>query len=312
MTAVIHCTALTKKFGDFTALDAVDLTVGPGTVLGYLGPNGAGKSTTIRMLLGLSTPTSGSVRVLGHDPARDPAVRARIGYSPGELRLDDRLTVAQTLESWSRLRPGVDTAFRAELVDRFAVRLDKPVKGLSTGNRRKIGLVGAFMARPELLVLDEPTNGLDPLMQEVFLDTAAEAAAAGATILLSSHVMSEVERIADQVVVIRAGRVVASGTTQEMRSGAPLRVRVVFDGSGPSASDVARLPGAAAVEQVAPQELRLRWTGPPNDLLRLLAAHDVHTLSLPEPDLEDAFFEHYRSPAPTASSPSVRPSASVH
>lgn len=165
MHPIIHCTGLTKKFGGFTAVQDLDLELEPGTVLGFLGPNGAGKSTTIRMMLGLSTPSSGAVRLFGEDPLRNRSVRARVGYSPGELRLDDRLTVATTLQSWGRLRGGVDEAFRDRLVERLGVQVGRHVRGLSTGNRRKLALVGALMSRPELLILDDsnPEMGGDVL-----------------------------------------------------------------------------------------------------------------------------------------------------
>ena len=156
MPPIIQCKKLTKRFGKFTAVHDLDLDLEPGTVLGFLGPNGAGKSTTIRMMLGLSMPSAGTGRLFGEDPLRNTSVRARVGYSPGELRLDDRLTVAATLTSWARLRHGVDESFRDILIDRLGVQVDRHVRGLSTGNRRKLALVGALMSRPELLVLDEP------------------------------------------------------------------------------------------------------------------------------------------------------------
>jgi ABC-2 type transport system ATP-binding protein len=289
----ISCTQVTKQFGEFAAVSDLDLQVEPGTVLGYIGPNGAGKSTTIRMLLGLSRPTRGQVRVLGVDPAADPTVRARIGYSPGEVRLDEGLSVSQTLDSWSRLRTGVDPKLRRDLVDRFAVKLDKPVRGLSTGNRRKLCLVGAFMARPDLLILDEPTNGLDPLMQEVFVEVATEAKREGATILLSSHIMSEVERIADSVAVLRDGRLVAAGPTAQMRHGAAQRFKVEFGELRPSTAELAQLSGATNVAAEG-STFVFDWSGSPTELLKVLARYPVASLTAPEPDLEHAFFAHYR------------------
>jgi ABC-2 type transport system ATP-binding protein len=294
----ISCTQVTKHFGAFAAVADLDLQVEPGTVLGYIGPNGAGKSTTIRMLLGLSRPTRGQVRVFGLDPGTDPTVRARIGYSPGEVRLDEGLTVSQTLKSWSRLRTGVDPKLRRELVDRFEVKLDKPVRGLSTGNRRKLCLVGAFMARPDLLILDEPTNGLDPLMQEVFVEVATEAKREGATILLSSHIMSEVERIADSVAVLRDGRLVATGPTAQMRHGAAQRFKVEFAESRPPIADLMQLNGATSVVADG-STLVLDWSGPPTELIKVLARYPVASLTAPEPDLEHAFFAHYQ-PGETA------------
>ncbi|WP_225976978.1 ABC transporter ATP-binding protein [Streptomyces griseus] len=262
MTPLIECTDVTKKFGDFTALSRLNLTVPPGVVYGYLGPNGAGKSTTIRMLMGLSRPTSGQVRVLGQDPTT-PEVRRRIGYLPGELRLDERLTIEQTLTSWGRLRGLADTAYRDELVQRFGVDPSRQVRGLSTGNRRKVGLVGAFMARPELLILDEPTNGLDPLMQQVFLATVEEARDNGQSVLLSSHILSEVERVADLVAVLQGGRLAASGPTQELRRQAAQRFHIIFaEGEEVPLAGLAALEGPRVWSGGRRRARRSRWRGP--------------------------------------------------
>lgn len=301
MNPILHCTKVTKKFGSFTAVSDVDLSLQTGTVLGFLGPNGAGKSTTIRMLLGLSAPSNGSVALFGSDPLREVEVRARVGYSPGELRLDDRLTVAATLQSWERLRGGVDADYRDELVDRLGVQIDRHVRGLSTGNRRKLALVGALMSRPELLILDEPTNGLDPLVQHEFMGVLEEAVQRGASVLLSSHILSEVERIADRVAVIRAGKIVAEGPTGELRRGVAQEFRAVFAGdavevAAASARDaIAALEGAESLESHEPAELRIRWIGEPRQLLQELAKHDLASLTAPEPDLESAFMSYYRA-----------------
>ncbi|MFD7381383.1 ABC transporter ATP-binding protein [Streptomyces anulatus] len=300
MTPLIECTDVTKKFGDFTALSRLNLTVPQGVVYGYLGPNGAGKSTTIRMLMGLSRPTSGQVRVLGQDPT-DPEVRRRIGYLPGELRLDERLTIGQTLASWGRLRGLTDTAYRDELVQRFGIDPSRRVRGLSTGNRRKVGLVGAFMARPELLILDEPTNGLDPLMQQVFLATVEEARAGGQSVLLSSHILSEVERVANLVAVLQGGRLAASGPTRELRRRAAQRFHITFaEGEDVPLAALAGLEGASDVERRDPEGplVSLAWAGSPDALLKLLAGHRITTLTAPEPDLEEAFLEYYQRDVP--------------
>ncbi len=300
MTPLIECTDVTKKFGDFTALSRLNLTVPPGVIYGYLGPNGAGKSTTIRMLVGLSRPTSGQVRVLGQDPT-DPEVRRRIGYLPGALRLDERLTIGQTLDSWGRLRGLTDTAYRDELVQRFGVDPSRKVRGLSTGNRRKVGLVGAFVARPELLILDEPTNGLDPLMQQVFLSTTEEARDNGQSVLLSSHILSEVERVADLVAVLQGGKLAASGPTQELRRQAAQRFHITFaEGEEVPLAALAALEGASKVERRLPegQEVSLAWSGSPDALVKFLAGHRITTLTAPEPDLEEAFLEYYQQDVP--------------
>lgn len=294
MTAVIECAKLTKRFGSFTAVQDLDFSVGAGTVLGFLGPNGAGKSTTIRMILGLSTPSDGAVSVFGSNPRRDREARRRIGYSPGELRLDDRLTVRATLKSWERLRGTVDAAFRDELVERLDVKVDKPVRGLSTGNRRKLALVGALMSRPELLVLDEPTNGLDPLVQSEFMTILSEVAGEGTSVLLSSHILSEVERMADSIVVIRAGKIVAQGAADELRQGAAREFRAVFESAVPDVAPFTDLDGTSDAS-VHERELRIRWNGPPQPLLELLAKYPLESLTAPEPDLETAFLSYYRT-----------------
>ena len=292
---VIECARLTKRFGRVHAVNDLDLSLDAGAVLGFIGPNGAGKSTTIRMMLGLSTPTAGTVRVFGEDPRTNPRQRARIGYAPGELRLDDRLTVASTLALWGRLRGGVDPAYRDELVERLGVEVTRRVRTLSTGNRRKIALVGALMSRPDLLVLDEPTNGLDPLVQNEFMTILGEAAASGTSVLLSSHVLSEVERIADTIAVIRAGTIVAHGPTAELRRGAAQQVRVVFAGPVPDLAHIRALAGTVSAERHGEQEVRLHWSGPPRPLLTELARYDLESITAPEPDLEIAFLAFYRA-----------------
>lgn len=295
MSPIIKCDKLTKKFGSFTAVHDLDLELEPGTVLGFLGPNGAGKSTSIRMMLGLSLPSGGTVRVFGKDPLRNTEVRARIGYSPGELRLDDRLTVATTLNSWARLRGHVDERFRDELIERLGVETTRHVRGLSTGNRRKLALVGALMSRPDLLILDEPTNGLDPLVQNEFMSILEEATAAGTTVLLSSHILSEVERIAQRIIVIRAGVVVADGPTDKLRKGVSQEFRAVFVGPVPELSVLTALAGTESVEASQPGELRIQWAGPPRPLLQKLAEYELDSLTAPEPDLETAFMSYYRN-----------------
>lgn len=247
------------------------------------------------MMLGLSQPSAGSVRLFGNDPLRQHSVRTRVGYAPGELRFDDRLTVAATLKSWARLRGGVDESFRDALITRLGVQVDRHVRGLSTGNRRKLALVGALMSRPELLILDEPTNGLDPLVQSEFMSILDEVTTAGTSVLLSSHILSEVERVADRIVVIRAGAAVAEGTTEELRRGATQEFRVVFRGTAPAPADLASLPGADLVRSPRDGELHVHWSGPPRELLRALSEYNLTSLTAPEPDLETAFLSYYRT-----------------
>ncbi|MBG9311307.1 ABC transporter ATP-binding protein [Corynebacterium belfantii] len=292
MNAIFQCNKVTKTFARFTAVRDVDFCLAPGEVLGYLGPNGAGKSTTIRMLMGLTRPTKGFVRVLGRDPAADPAVRARIGYCPGELRLDDRLTIAETLDTWRRIRGGVEQKYLGDLMQRFEVDPRKSVRSLSTGNRRKVGLIGAFMGRPELLVLDEPTNGLDPLMQRNFADTLAETVADGASVLLSSHVLSEVERLATRLVILRRGQIVADGPIDQFRGQSVQEVEATLGCEAP-ANTFQQLTGAEDVF-IDGCELHLRWRGPVDELVRVLGRCNVQTLRIHEPNLESSFTEFYQ------------------
>lgn len=308
----ISCAGLVKRFGHVTALDGLDLSVRTGTVVGFLGPNGAGKSTTIRILLDLIRPTSGSVRVLGQDPRTAPAsLRRRIGYMPGELRLDERLTVEQTLRSWARLRGSsgrtLDRAWT--LLERLDLERDRAARSLSTGNRRKLGIVGAFMDDPELLVLDEPTSGLDPLVQQEFHTLVDEATARGATVFLSSHVLGEVSRVADEAVVIRAGRVVAAGTVAALVGQTRQPFTVEFRDT-PPVGELRAVPGVRDLV-VAGGEVRGSVEGGLRELLGVLAAHPVERLLMPEPDLEQAFLSLYSGdegqPAPPASSPSASP-----
>jgi beta-exotoxin I transport system ATP-binding protein len=290
--AVIRCEALVKRFGDVVALDGLDLEVPAAQVVGYLGPNGAGKSTTIRILLDLARPTAGRVEVLGADPRRGgAALRARVGYVPGELRLDDRLTVEETLRSWSRIRGGVDHRFVGELCERLDLDPTRRTDGLSSGNRRKVGLVGAFMAKPELLVLDEPTSGLDPLVQIEFQSLVNEARDEGRTVFLSSHVLSEVQRLSDRVIVIRRGRVVAKGAVDELRVAARQPFSVWFAGDPPV--DELRALGGVAELEVRGQEVSGVVEGRPGPLLEVLGRHEIEHVLLPEPDLEDAFLRLY-------------------
>jgi ABC-2 type transport system ATP-binding protein len=289
----VECSHVVKRFGRTLALDRLDLRVGCGRVVGYLGPNGAGKSTTIRILLDLARRDSGEVRVLGLDPrTAGPALRRRIGYVPGELRLDDRLTVGALLESWARLRGGdVRRAYIAELCERLDLDTTRETRALSSGNRRKVGLVGAFMGRPELLVLDEPTAGVDPLVQAEFALLVREARDDGRTVFLSSHVLSEVQHLADDVVILRAGKVVADGPLHELQHSARQPFTVYFTDSVPLEA-LTGVPGVALLE-IRGSEVDGIVEGSPDGLLRVLAEHRVDHLRMPEPTLEDAFRHFY-------------------
>ncbi len=290
----IRCEHIVKHFGDVTALAGLDLSVRRGSVVGYLGPNGAGKSTTIRILLDLARADSGMVEVLGERPrTAGPELRRRIGYLPGELRLDDRLRVDETLRSWSALRGGrVDQADVTRLCDRFDLDPTRTNRTLSSGNRRKVGLVGAFMARPELLVLDEPTSGVDPLVQAEFLALVDETRADGRTVFLSSHVLSEVQRLADEVIVIRDGRVVAHGELDELRRQALQPFTIWFADTAPIA-ELEALDSVSEIQLLHGHEAHGIVEGSPNELLGLLARHQIVHVLFPEPDLERAFLGYY-------------------
>jgi ABC-2 type transport system ATP-binding protein len=294
---VIRCERVVKRFGDVVALDELDVEVHDGEIVGYLGPNGAGKSTTIRILLDLARPDSGKVSVLGVDPrAGGPALRRRIGYVPGELRLDERLTVEETLRSWGRVRGGVDQAYVARLCERFDLDPGRHTRGLSSGNRRKVGVVGAFMSRPELLILDEPTSGLDPLVQAEFQELVEETRDEGRTVFLSSHVLSEVQRVADRVVVIRDGRSLFTGAVEALRRAARQPFTVWFSAAVPSSEELQAVAGVAEVD-VRGNEVRGVVEGSPSPLLALLARYPVEHLLMPELELEDAFLRLYGAEA---------------
>lgn len=288
--AALRCRGLTKRFGTLTALDGLDLEVAAGDVFAFLGPNGAGKSTTIRLLLGLSKPSAGQVALWGDDPA-DREIRRRVGYLPGELRLDDKATGRQLLDHWARLRGGIDPAYQTSLVDRLGLDPNRPVRELSTGNRRKVGLVGAFMPRPDLLVLDEPTKGLDPLVQAEFLEMVREVNAQGTTVFLSSHDLAEVQRVADRAAVLRRGRLVAEDSIETLRHATRQRFEAYFDEPVPADE----LAACAGVANLVVEGDRAQWTVTEGlqAVLAVLGAHPVRTLIAPEPDLEDAFFALY-------------------
>ena len=227
-TAVIEIEHLSRRFGRLRAVDDLSLTVGGGEVLGFLGPNGAGKTTTVRTLMGFLPPTAGSARVLGRWPGDDVGVRSRIGYLPGDVRVEPGMRASQLFAWFAGLR-GVSTERAEELSERLGLDPSRPFATLSKGNRQKVGLVQAFLHDPEVIVLDEPSTGLDPVVQRELLAIIREAAARGAAVMFSSHVLPEVERIADRVAVLRAGRLLTLAPVHDLldrarhRSGAQLR-----------------------------------------------------------------------------------------
>jgi ABC-2 type transport system ATP-binding protein len=290
-TAVV-AQSLTKFYGSSRGVEDLSFEARRGEVFGFLGPNGAGKTTTIRLMLDFLRPTGGSVRVLGLDPRRDArAVHARTGYLPGELALYERMTGEAFLRMVERLRDGAPARRTDELARRFDLDLSRRIRDLSHGNRQKVGLVLAFAHDPELLVLDEPTQGLDPLMQQTFYALVEEARARGATVFLSSHVMPEVERTCDRVAIVREGRVVTvedigSLKAKSLRS-IEFHFRTPVDGTA-----FRGLPGVRDV--VAHGEVvRVSVEGPVDAILKAAARHDVVDLVSQEPTLEDVFLAFY-------------------
>jgi len=292
-SSVISVRGLVKTFGSVRALDELDLEVRPGDVHGFLGPNGAGKSTTIRSLLGLLRTDSGDAQVFGLDPWRDAvAIHRRLAYVPGDVALWPNLSGGETIDMLVRMR-GADPASsrREELLERFDLDPTKKGRAYSKGNRQKVALVAAFAADSELLILDEPTSGLDPLMEQVFNECVAEHTARGATVLLSSHILSEVERLANRVTIIRAGKAVETGTLEEMRHLHRNRIRAVVAGAVP---ELAGLPG---VHEVSVDGHDVTCMVDPDGLgqvLSLLTAAGVSALTSTPPTLEELFLDVYR------------------
>jgi len=292
---VVRAHSLSKSYGSQRGIERLDFTVESGEIFGLLGPNGAGKTTTIRLLLDLIRPTSGRVDLFGADPRSDPAVRRRIGYLPGDLRLYERLSGREQLNYFAGLR-GLHGLGRAEeLAARFDVELDRTLKTLSKGNRQKVGIVQAFMHDPELLILDEPTSGLDPLVQQTFHALLDETRAAGRTVLISSHVLPEVQRVADRVALLREGRLVLEDTVDALRSHAVARVEATLaEAAAPDA--FAGLPGVRELERHGLMVV-FAVQGEPDGLLKALATHRVTALESREADLEDVFLALYGKPS---------------
>jgi ABC-2 type transport system ATP-binding protein len=295
---VVSVQGLVKKFGQFRALDGLDLTVSPGEVHGFLGPNGAGKSTTLRALLGLLRTDAGTASVFGLDPWSDAVeIHRRLAYVPGDVALWPNLSGGETVDLLIRMRDqDPASSRRAELLERFELDPTKKGRAYSKGNRQKVALVAAFATDAELLILDEPTSGLDPLMEEVFNQCVAERKSAGATVLLSSHILSEVERLADRVTIIREGRCVETGTLEDLRHLRRSHVRAEVSGEVP---DLTAVPG---VYDVSVEGQAISCTVDPDGLAAVLEAltrAGVRTLTSTPPTLEELFLDAYRgSPDP--------------
>ncbi|MGW4124023.1 ABC transporter ATP-binding protein [Nocardia sp. NPDC004711] len=296
---VIEVRDLHKNFGQVRALDGLDLEVAEGEVHGFLGPNGAGKSTTIRILLGILSRTSGEAVVLGRDPWTDAvALHRDIAYVPGDVTLWPSLSGGETIDLLARMRGGIDQDRRAELIQRFELDPSKKARTYSKGNRQKVALVSAFSSHARLFLLDEPTSGLDPLMEQVFNECVAEAVARGTTVLLSSHILSEVERLCERVTIIRAGKTVETGTLAQMRHLSRTSITAEMIGSP---GDLSRIPGVEDISvegntlhaQVDSEHL--------GELIRVLGDAGVRSLVSQPPTLEELFLRHYsldgRAPA---------------
>ncbi|MEV6982273.1 ABC transporter ATP-binding protein [Sphaerisporangium sp. NPDC051017] len=290
MTAVVETEGLTKFYGKRRGLEDLSLQIRPGEVFGYLGPNGAGKTTTIRMLLDVIRPTRGVVRVFGASP-RDASVRRRIGYLPGELALEGREKAGEYLRFLASVRGGVAAGRIEGLAERLEADLSVTMGRLSKGNKQKIGLIQAFMHEPELLVLDEPTSGLDPLVQQEFLAMVREARAAGGTVLMSSHVLAEVEHVSDRVGIVRAGRLVAVEDVVALREKAVRRVEFHFDAPVPEEA-FRDLPGVRDLK-VEGASVSCTIDGRPDALIKAAARFTVVHMVSAEPDLEEIFLTYY-------------------
>ena len=291
MAAVVSITGLTKSFGHSMALDGLDLEVSEGEVHGFLGPNGAGKSTTLRILLGLLRADSGTVRVLDGDPWRDVVtLHRRIAYVPGDVSLWPGLSGGEAIDLLGRLRGGLDERRRAELLDTF--ELDPTVRGhaYSKGNRQKVAIVAALSSNAELLILDEPTSGLDPLMEATFRQEIRRELTLGRSVLLSSHILAEVESLADRISIIRRGKVVETGSLEQMRSHARTNVAATLsDGA-------AGLTGIPGVEGLRIEGSRVHFSVDAGGLaaaMNVLSGHGVSALTVTPPSLEDLFLQHY-------------------
>ncbi|MDN4476404.1 ABC transporter ATP-binding protein [Demequina sp. SYSU T00192] len=292
-TPAIETVGLTKRFGDFTAVQDVSLQIGPGEIFGFLGPNGAGKSTTIRCLLDLIRPSEGECRIAGLDSRKDAVeIRRHLGFLPSDLALYPNLTGRETLEFLANLRGGVDWAWVDALADRFDADLVKKVGELSSGNRQKVGLIQAFMNRPEVVVLDEPITGLDPLVQLEFHTLMREHVSEGNTVFLSSHTLSEVERVADRVGFIRRGHLIAVERMSELLDKALRRVTLEFAQPIP-ASAFEGVEGVHSVEADG-ATVTAQYEGSMGPLLRAATAHDVVSLESSSVDLDEIFLEFYR------------------
>ena len=292
MVAIIQAEKLSKSYGRHQGIIDIDLTIEQNEVFGFLGPNGAGKTTTIRTLLDLIRPTSGRATIFGIETTVDPvAIHRKIGYLPGEFSLYDRLSGGQTLTYFANLRGGVAPSYQHALVERFDLDPSRRFREYSKGNKQKVGLIVALQHRPELLFLDEPTSGLDPLVQQTFFEVIREAKAEGRTVFMSSHELSEVEKICDRVAIIRDGRLTRVDSVDALRDLAHHQVELRFSGPVPT-GEFEGLPGVSNVV-VDDHVLRLRVSGAMMPIVRAAARYELLDFVSREPSLEETFLAEY-------------------
>ena len=285
---------LEKFYGKVHALRGVDLEVKSGEVYGFLGPNGAGKTTAIRCMLDLIRPQAGSISVLGLNPQEEPvAIKARVGYLPGELQVDENMTARQVFRFFNRLRGNrSDWSFIEKLSERLKLELRTPIKNFSKGNKQKVGVVQALMHKPKLLLLDEPTGGLDPLMQQEVLRMLAEAKANGATVFFSSHIISEVQAVADRVAIIRDGIIVEVAETATLLNRSMRQVRIRFQ-QPTDAEELYKLPGVELIAKDDSMGVSLQVEGQMDALIKTLAKYPVNDFETERASLEDIFLAFY-------------------
>jgi ABC-2 type transport system ATP-binding protein len=286
---------LTKTYGRNRGIRDVNLAIHPGEIFGFLGPNGAGKSTTLRTLLGFMKPSSGRAEILGMDThARTTEVHARVGNLPSEFTLDDRMTGRQLVTLFARIRGVEDLSYAHEVADRIDADLDRPMRRLSRGNKQKIGIIQALFHQPDVIVLDEPTGGLDPLVQETFLTLLTEARGRGQTVFFSSHVLAEIERVADRVGIIREGKLIAVENPNTLTGKAVRQVRIEFaapldDGERAAFTRIPGVEGFAMEGTVA----RFSVADHMDEIVKLAARHTVLALDVERPSLEEIFLTFY-------------------
>jgi len=301
---VLRTLDLSKQYGTRRAVDHLNLEVYRGEIFGFLGPNGAGKTTTIRCMLDVIRPTSGTIHVLGLDTQRDRhALHERIGYLPGDVRLPGDMTGKQIIDYFSQIQ-GLQPVMLKDLVARFDVEMKRPLKGYSKGMRQKIGIVLAFMCDPDVLILDEPTSGLDPLLQRTFNEFLLEEQSRGKTVFMSSHIMSDVEKVCQRVAVIRKGELVTVEEVETLREKAGQRVTVEFGENASVVPDeMAHVPGVSDVT-VSKGVYHMNMSGTMDPLIKALSHYEVLRLQVEEAPLEEVFLKFYEDVQPQRTVPS--------